>query len=139
MANTVEPVALRTHRVIGAVLVAGGRALDLALVETDGGRHLRRIESGRVPLPRSDLDHLVDALERFMGDRALQPFAVDLIGLSGRSAEAMRSGLAKRLDVIVVAVPHAAQATPARRTALAFAAAERIAIAALAAHLSTAV
>jgi hypothetical protein len=130
----------RTHRVIGAVIVAAGRALDLALIESDGGRLLRRIETERVPL-RAGADRLEAialALEAFMGDRALQPFAVDLIGLAGHEAPDLRARLADRVDVAVVVASGVDLAMRPRRNAPPFAAAERVALAALAVHLACA-
>ena len=69
---------------IGAVLVANGRALDVALIETDQTSFARRIETGRSALDVADrsapalLDAIAATLLSFMGDRALQPFAVDV-------------------------------------------------------------
>lgn len=102
----------RSWRVIGVVLVADGRALDLALIETDGDRHLRRIETGRVPLlpepsrreGRSLTARVADEVRSFMGNRALQPFAVDRIGLAGPGSDGMAEPLAALIEVPVTAI-----------------------------------
>ena len=39
-----------TLRIIGLVVVSGGRAIDVALVESDGCHICRRIEVERIPL-----------------------------------------------------------------------------------------
>jgi hypothetical protein len=82
MLLALPPVLPRTLRAIGIAVVAGGRAVDLALIETDGANHVRHSESERQPLaPGALLATVTQATRIFMGDRALQPFAVDLIGL----------------------------------------------------------
>lgn len=136
----------RTHRLIGVVLVASGRALDLALLEADGRGHVRRIETGRTPLlqaPDVDqplIDRMARVLEAFMGDRTLQPFAIDLIGLAGRGARTLARPLALRLDVAVVSVSGAMAdgVQRPRRGVPPFAAAERVALAALTRRLASA-
>lgn len=128
----------RSWRVIGAVVVADGRALDIALLETDQTSFARRIESGRSPLDVTDgaadglLDAIAGTLLAFMGDRALQPFAVDVIGITAAGAFDMRAALFGRLDVLIVPVVRAAAedlATPRKLST--FALAERVAMLAL--------
>lgn len=128
----------RSWRVIGAVVVAGGRALDIALIETDQTSFARRIETGRTPLALADeatpalLDAISATLLSFMGDRALQPFAVDVIGITAAEAFEMRASLADRLDVHVVPVERALAETLATTRKIAtFALAERVAMLAL--------
>lgn len=92
-----------TLRAIGIVVVAGGRAIDLALVESDGGDHVRRIELERIVLGACD-DAISAAIRAFMGDRALQPFAVDILALGAGTAEATASALQRHLDIWTIIV-----------------------------------
>lgn len=128
----------RSWRVIGAVVVAGGRALDIALIETDQTSFARRIETGRSRLELGDrsrtglLGAISATLLAFMGDRALQPFAVDVIGLTAADAFGMRSALAERLDVHVVPVDRRqAEMLATTKKISTFALAERVAMLAL--------
>lgn len=128
----------RSWRVIGAVVVAGGRALDIALIETDQTSFARRIESGRSPLDLKDaspgtlLAAISETLLTFMGDRALQPFAVDVIGITAADAFDMRAKLADRLDVHIVPVERGqAERLATTKKISTFALAERVAMLAL--------
>lgn len=128
----------RSWRVIGAVVVAQGRSLDLALLETDQTTFARRIESGRSPLDAGDgtraslVETIGSTLLSFMGDRALQPFAVDVIGIAAEDAFDMRAVLAERLDVHIVPVDRRqAEALATTRKISTFALAERVAMLAL--------
>lgn len=128
----------RSWRVIGAVVVSEGRALDIALIETDQTSFARRIETGRSLLDLADrsapslLDAVTATLLSFMGDRALQPFAVDVIGITAANSFEMRASLADRLDVHVVPVDRAAaEALATTRKISTFALAERVAMLAL--------
>jgi hypothetical protein len=102
-----RPPPIGTKRLIGAVLTAGGRALDIALLETDAVTRIRRIETERVNLDAFPLDNgpvdarpvdaaVIAALLTFMGDRSLQPSALDLIvieaGVPGLQANAVAAG-----------------------------------------------
>lgn len=128
----------RSWRVIGAVVVANGRALDIALIETDQTSFARRIETGRSGLDVADrsmpalLDAVAATLLSFMGDRALQPFAVDVVGLAAADAFGMRDALAERLDVAVVPVERRqAERLATTQKISTFALAERVAMLAL--------
>jgi hypothetical protein len=127
----------RAFRVIGVVPSACGRALDIALVETDGAALLRRIETGRVPLKAGDGAHpsLVERIAveilAFMGNRALQPFAVDGVGLGGSAAAVMAGPLATRTGVTVIAVDLVAPLFAAPAGEVAFARAEQAALGAV--------
>jgi hypothetical protein len=112
---------LRTFRIIGLVLTAAGRAVDIALVETDGGAHVRRVETERARLGDGPLS-LPEVVRTFMGDRALQPFAVDLVALADDPEGKLCVSLEQALEVAVV-VP---DATPRQSG---FAAAEHVALA----------
>jgi hypothetical protein len=99
-----DPVG--TVRIVGIVVVAGGRALDLAIVETDGADLVRRIETERVVLEAGALEvTAVAAVRGFLGDRALQPFAVDLLALDAERGELTRAALAAGVGVAVVVSP----------------------------------
>jgi hypothetical protein len=118
----VKAAPVGTARILGIVVVAGGRALDLALVETDGADLVRRIETQRVGLPDGPLEAtVVQAVRVFMGDRALQPFAVDRLALEPQISERMRGALEAGVGVsAAVALAPAGDVT--------FAYAERIAL-----------
>lgn len=128
---TVDPAAPKaTLRILGVVVTAAGRAADIALVETDGGRLIRRIETERVPLQHgASAGALADALLRFMGDRALQPFAVDLIALDRAASTIAAAALERLVDVATCAVARG-------RGPAWFARAERVALAGSDLHLS---
>lgn len=123
---------------IGAVVVAGGRALDIALVETDQVSFARRIETVRHLLEPADgsapalFEAITATLLSFMGDRALQPFALDAIGITAADAFEFRGRLADRLDVAIAVVDRSTAETLATtRKISTFALAERVAMLAL--------
>jgi hypothetical protein len=114
---------VRTWRAIGVVPVAGGRAVDLALIETDGAAHLRQIETIREPIDPAAAS-LATIVRGFMGDRSLQPFAVDVIALAAGADAMAIAAIMTATDVRVLVV------APARgRSRAGFAAAERVAFA----------
>jgi hypothetical protein len=116
------PALSRTLRVIGVSLAARGRAVDLALIETDGGDLVRRIEAERQPLATGDIAAATIAAVRvFMGDRTLQPFAVDLIALGEETYGVTVSALAAGTEVHCRSVGATALKGP-RAEAVAFAA-----------------
>lgn len=96
-----------TVRIVGIVVVANGRALDLALVETDGAALVRRIETERVVLAEGSIDTTaVAAVRAFLGDRALQPFAVDALALASEHETLTRTTLERGVEVRVVLAPN---------------------------------
>lgn len=100
-----------TLRVIGLAIADGGRAVDLALVETDGGAHVRHIETERQPIvPAGDPDALVEVVCCFMGDRALQPFAIDVLALAAETGAVTAAALARGVEVrCLIGTPDARQ------------------------------
>lgn len=89
-----------TVRVIGIAVADGGRALDIALIETDGGTHIRHVETERQPLvPAGDPDAAIALVRCFMGDRALQPFAIDVLALAAEMGAINVATLARGVDV----------------------------------------
>ena len=112
-----------TLRIIGIVVVSGGRALDLALVESDGDTICRRIELERIPIGPDSTDAAIGAaVLAFMGDRALQPFAIDILALAAGTSASRAAALQLHLDVRTVIVNHSRQwprLPAAERTALA--------------------
>jgi hypothetical protein len=92
-----------TLRIIGAVIVAGGRAVDLALVESDGCDIVRRLEFRRVPLEPGP-DAVSAAILHFMGDFALQPSAIDIVALTRAADATMLDDLRGRLGMATVIV-----------------------------------
>jgi hypothetical protein len=96
----------RTLRAIGVAVSAGGRAVDLALVETDGADYVRLVESERQPLQSGPvLAAVVHATRAFMGDRTLQPSAIDVLALSAETAEVTVTGLAAGVETHACVVP----------------------------------
>jgi hypothetical protein len=111
-----------TLRVIGIAIAAGGRAVDIALVETDGTSRIRHRESERSPLGSGPTEAAtIDAVRRFMGDRTLQPFAVDLLALAGTVQGVTVAGIAAGCEVTtVLAAPGSGRgATRAEQSAFA--------------------
>ena len=103
-----EPSPSGTLRIIGAVIVAGGRAVDLALVESDGCEIVRRLELQRFQL-EPGADAVSAAILRFMGDVALQPDAVDCVAVGDAIDAAALSNLRQRLGMATVTVAPAGQ------------------------------
>jgi hypothetical protein len=102
----------RTIRAIGVAVVAGGRAVDLALVETDGGSYVRLVETERQPLLSGDvLAGVVHLTRVFLGDRTLQPFAIDALALAAETADVSAAGLAAGVETDHCVVPDIANET----------------------------
>lgn len=96
----------RTVRAVSVALVARGKAVDLALVETDGAEHVRLVETERQPLqPGPILAAVVHATRAFMGDRTLQPFALDLLVLVEESGDLTAAALASGIETEQCVVP----------------------------------
>lgn len=103
MISTIPPPG--TFRIIGLVVVSNGRALDVALVETDGGNIRRRIELERIPLTAGAVTEAVcAAVLAFIGNRALQPFAIDCLALAAGTSGAIATTLRRHLDIWTVIV-----------------------------------
>ncbi len=97
-----------TLRVIGAVVVAGGRAVDLALVESDGREIVRRLEFQRVQL-EGDAHAVSAAIQRFMGDVGLQPSAIDVVAVAHDADAAALGDLRVRMGIETVTIDPGAQ------------------------------
>jgi hypothetical protein len=96
----------RTIRVVGVAVVAGGRAVDLALVETDGGTYVRLVETERQPIPAGQvLVGVVHLTRVFLGDRTLQPFAIDALALAAETADVTAAALATGVETDSCVVP----------------------------------
>jgi hypothetical protein len=92
-----------TLRVIGVAMAAGGRAVDLALIETDGHAHIRLIETERAPLPAGPIPAAtLEIVRTFLGDRALQPSAIDFLALHEEVFGVTAVGLARGVDADVI-------------------------------------
>ncbi len=92
-----------TLRIIGAVVVAAGRAVDVALIESDGREIARRLDLQRLPL--EPVPHAVSAaLLRFMGDVSLQPSAIDFIALAHAVDTATLDDLRVRFGMVTITV-----------------------------------
>jgi hypothetical protein len=82
-----------TLRAIGIASKAGTQGVTLVLIETDGAQRIRRLESRHMfgtvrsrPTPADRARALADIVLQFMGNLVLQPFAVDVIGLSDHAS-----------------------------------------------------
>lgn len=98
-----QPKPPGTLRIIGAVVVAGGRAVDVALIESDSCEIARRLELQRVPLEAGP-DAVSAAILRFIGDFALQPAAIDFVALAHAVDAATLDDLRGRLGMTTVMV-----------------------------------
>jgi hypothetical protein len=111
---SVEPIG--TLRVIGIAANGAVGRVTLVLVETDGLKRVRLLETHTVTLATaagaSTVErsrNIAEAVLQFIGNLVLQPFAVDAIGLSGACAE--------RCDVQALAhACHVAVLTPCDAT-----------------------
>lgn len=96
----------RTLRAIGVAIASGNKAVDLALVETDGATHVRLVESERQPLRDGPvLAAVVHATRAFMGDRTLQPFAIDTLALAAETPDVTADGLGRGVETHACCVP----------------------------------
>ncbi len=97
------PKPTGTLRIIGAVVVAGGRAIDIALIESDGCEIARRLEFQRVPLALDlggqNLGAVSGAIVTFMGDMSLQPSAIDFIAVAHEADLAAVADLRNRFGM----------------------------------------
>jgi hypothetical protein len=102
---------LGTLRVIGIASDDGLRTVTLALVETDG-RRVRSLETKVAtisPNRHGSLNGRTEALAeivlQFMGNLVLQPFSIDVIGLSASITTECRSAMLARLTYVAVVSP----------------------------------
>jgi hypothetical protein len=106
--SAAHPRVAATQRLIGVEHAENGKSVTIAMIETDGHGRIRRFQSSVTPLRAIDrsanVARVIELVTAYLGDLALQPFAIDRVGVRGPAAAQIADALSLHLDLACVVV-----------------------------------